>query len=177
MTERTLVLLKPDSVSRNIIGEVILRFEKVGLKIVGMKMLKADEKLASNHYKVTEEWAIPLFNKTKESFEKNNKKFSHTDPIAYGNMIQGWNRNFLMEGPLVAIAIKGNHAVEIVRKIVGHTEPRQALPGTIRGDYIFDSYTLANDGQRAIRNLIHSSGSVEEAERELKLWFKDEELH
>ena len=64
--ERTLVLLKPDSVSRNIIGEVILRFEKVGLKIVGMKMLKADEKLASNHYKVTEEWAIPLFNKTKD---------------------------------------------------------------------------------------------------------------
>ena len=174
--ERTFVMIKPDGVARNIIGEVVSRFEKVGLKIVGMKMLKADINLASKHYQVTEEWAVPLFNRTKEGFEKNNKAFSYTDPLEYGNMIQGWNKSFLMEGPLVAMVIEGHHAVEIVRKIVGHTEPRQALPGTIRGDFILDSYTLANDGQRAIRNLIHASGSVEEAKRESQLWFNEKEL-
>jgi len=176
MNEKTLVLLKPDTVSKGLIGDVVSRFEKVGLKIVGMKMLKADDNIASNHYQITEEWAIPLFNKTKEGFEKSGKEFSYSDPMEYGNMIQSWNRSYLKEGPVVALAIEGPHAVQIVRKIVGHTEPRQALPGTIRGDFIYDSYTLANNDQRAIRNLIHASGDVDEAKRELNLWFKESDL-
>ncbi|MBS3111933.1 hypothetical protein J4459_01580 [Candidatus Woesearchaeota archaeon] len=84
MNEKTLVLLKPDTVSKGLIGDVVSRFEKVGLKIVGMKMLKADDNIASNHYQITEEWAIPLFNKTKEGFENSGKEFSYSDPMEYG---------------------------------------------------------------------------------------------
>lgn len=177
MIEQTLVVIKHDGVLRGLIGEIVGRFEKAGLKICGMKMIWADENIADNHYQVTDEWAKSVFEKTKKTYEKESKKFPFTDFRQYGQMIKDWNKNFLMEGPVVAMIVKGPHAIELVRKMVGSTEPRQAMPGTIRGDYTFDSYVVADKKQRPIRNLIHASGERKEAEREITLWFNKKEIH
>lgn len=176
--ERTLVVIKPDGVVRSLMGEIITRFEKIGLKIVGMKMVWADEALAKKHYKLDENWAKNVYEKTKKTREAEGQPFPYKDHMEYGGMIQGWNINFLIEGPIVAIVLEGPHAIEIVRKMVGTTEPRQANPGTIRGDYaMVESYALANDKERVLRNLIHASDSPETANHEIALWFKKEELH
>ena len=176
--ERTLVLLKPDTVTRSLVGEVISRFEKTGLKIVGMKMVWADEALAKKHYTLDEAWAKNVYDKTKKTREAANEPFPYHDHLEYGRMIQGWNANFLQEGPVIALVLEGPHAVEIVRKMIGSTEPRQASPGTIRGDYAMtESYALANDKSRVLRNLAHASDSVETAEREIAIWFTKAELH
>jgi nucleoside-diphosphate kinase len=176
--ERTLVLIKPDAVVRNLVGEIITRFEKTGLKIAGMKMVWADEDLANKHYILDEQWARNVFEKTKKTKEAEGQPFPFHDALEYGRMIQGWNASFLREGPVVAIILEGPHAVEIVRKMIGTTEPRQASPGTIRGDYaMIESYTLANDKGRVLRNLAHASDSSETAEREIALWFTKKEVH
>src|SRR3989344_9334509 len=176
MIEKTLVLVKHDGVVRSLVGEIVSRFEKIGLKIIAMKMIHADERLADNHYIVTDEWANSVFNKTKKAYEDKGKTFKFNNAKEYGDMIKKWNKDFLMEGPVVAIVLEGPHSIEIVRKMVGNTEPRQALPGTIRGDYIFDSYSVADVKARPIRNLIHASGSVDEANREISLWFTKDEI-
>lgn len=176
--ERSLVLVKHDGVSRGLIGKIVSRFEDVGLKICAMKMVWADEELAGNHYTMDEEWAKNVYDKTKKTREAAGDEFPFEDPIAYGEMIRSWNINFLREGPVVAMVIEGPHAVDLVRKILGATEPRQAIPGTIRGDYAsVESYPLANDKQRVLRNLVHGSDSAENAEREISLWFNKEEIH
>jgi len=173
--ERTLVLIKPDGVFRHIVGKIVSRFEEGGLKIVGMKMVWVDEKFAEEHYKLDEEWAKNVFQKTKTTREKEGKDFPFNDHMQFGKLIQKWNMDFLREGPVIAIVLEGPHVIEIVRKIVGHTEPRQALPGTIRGDFAsFESYERANDSERVLRNLIHASDSLASARREIGLWFKDE---
>jgi len=177
MTERTLVLVKPDGVKRGLIGKIISRFEDIGLKIVGMKLIWADEKFAEKHYELDDEWAKNVFNKTKTAAEKEGKKFEYDDHLKFGKQIQKWNMNFLREGPVIAMVLEGAHSVEIVRKIVGHTEPRQAIPGTIRADFAsLESYNVANSKERVVRNLIHASDSVENAEREISLWFNKNEL-
>jgi len=176
--ERSLVLIKHDGILRNLVGKIIQRIEDIGLKITAMKMLWADEKLAENHYFLDEKWAKDVYEKTKKTREAAGDPFPFKDPIAYGKMIQDWNKNFLKEGPVIAMVIEGPHVVEIVRKIVGSTEPRQASPGTIRGDFaMIESYALANDKGRVLRNLIHASDSKENAEREIKLWFAKSEIH
>lgn len=176
--ERTLVLIKPDGVFRSLSGKIISRFEDIGLKIVAMKMIHVDEEFAREHYKLDEEWAKNVFTKTKTTAEKEGRKFSHKDYLEFGGMIQKWNMDFLREGPVIAFVLEGPHAVELVRKIVGHTEPRQAAPGTIRGDFAsVESYALANEKERVLRNLIHASDSVENAEREIELWFEKKEIH
>lgn len=178
VVERTLVLIKPDGVARNLIGEIINRFEKIGLKIIGMKMVWADEALAKKHYVLDETWARNVFEKTKKTRETEGSPFPYKDHMEYGGMIQKWNSDFLQEGPVVAIVMEGPHVIEIVRKMVGSTEPRQATPGTIRGDYAMtESYTLANTKGRVLRNLIHASDSVETAEREIFTWFSKQEIH
>lgn len=178
LMERTLVLIKPDGVVRGLIGKIISRFEDIGLKLAGMKMVWVDEKFAKEHYKLDEEWAKNVFTKTKTTRESQGQEFPFKDHMEYGGMIQKWNMNFLREGPVVAFVLEGPHAIEIVRKIVGSTEPRQAAPGTIRGDFAsIESYPLANDKERVLRNLIHASDSVENANREIDLWFEKKELH
>lgn len=177
MYERTLLLVKHDGVIRGLIGEILHRFEKIGLKIIGLKMLWADERLAENHYLLTDEWANALYARTKEAKEKSGQPFPYPDAKHYAHMIQSWNKKFLMVGPVVAVVLEGPHAVELGRKMVGHTEPRQALPGTIRGDYTFDSYHLSDAHQRPIRNLVHASGTIAEAQREIALWFESKELY
>lgn len=176
--EQTLVLLKPDTVKRSLIGRVISRFEDIGLKIVAMKMVWATEELAKKHYVLEESWAKNVYEKNKAACEKEGRKMLYKDHMELGKTVQSWNMNFLREGPVVAMIIEGPHAVEVVRKMVGHTEPKQSAPGTIRGDFaMIESYALSDQKKRVTRSLVHASDSVDNAKREIQLWFKSDEIH
>ena len=176
--EQTLVLIKPDGVVRSLIGEIIIRFERTGLKIIGMKMVWVDETFAKKHYILDEQWAKGVHEKTKMAYEKEGKHFPFKNSLELGERIQSWNARFLQEGPVIALVLEGPHVIEIVRKMIGATEPRQAAPGTIRGDYAMtESYALADTKSRVLRNLAHASDSQETAKREITLWFTKEELH
>lgn len=176
--EKTFVLIKPDGVQRNLIGKIINRFEETGLKIVALKMLHPSHELAEKHYPLDEEWARGIFNKTKASYEKDGKPFLFKDHIEAGKEIQSRLIRFLTSGPVIAMILEGPHAIEIVRKLVGSTESRAAAPGTIRGDFAsVESYAIADNKQRTIYNLIHASDTKATAEKEISIWFKQEELH
>ncbi len=175
--EKTLLLLKPDTVRKSIVGKIISRFEDAGLKIVGMKMIWADKKLAENHYFLDEEWAKKIFEKTKAGYAKE-KEFPYKDHLDIGRTIQKWSMEFLMEGPVIAVVLEGPHAIDIVRKLIGSTEPKTATPGTIRSDFAsVESYIVADADKRGVRNLIHASDSVDNANREISLWFSEKELY
>lgn len=177
MHEKTLVLIKPDGVKRDIIGKIISRFEDTGLKIAAMKMIHVDEKHAGEHYPLDEEWAKAVYEKTRSVYEKENRPMKYNNYLEWGKEIRKRNINFIKEGPVVAMVLEGPHAIEIVRKIVGHTEPRQATPGTIRGDFFsIESYSVSDSEGRSVRNLIHASDSTQNANREIALWFKEEEI-
>ena len=150
MLERTLLLVKPDGVQRGLTGEIIKRFENVGLKISGIKMVWVDEEFGAKHYADV---------KTR----RGEKVF---------NAVLG----LITMGPVIALVLEGVDAVEVVRKICGPTEPKAALPGTIRGDYAHVSYAYSDKVDEAIRNVVHASGTKEEAKNEIALWFKDSEL-
>ncbi len=176
MIQKTLVLLKPDAVQRGIIGEIITRFEKCGLKIIAMKMVYPNEELAGSHYAADEEWLKAVGIKQKESYEKKGLKIDKTER-EIGLTVRQQLIEFLTMSPILAMVLEGHNAVAHTRKIVGPTSPGDALPGTIRGDYSFDTYQLADSSKRPIQNLIHASGKVDEAQREIKIWFNEEELH
>ena len=180
-SERTVVLVKPDGVKRGLVGEIIARFEKMGLKIRAMKMVWADESLALNHYPESRtELMKAIGEKTLATYEKYGmdpgEKFGKLSPIEIGQMVNKWNIEFLTSGPVVAMILEGLHAVENVRTLVGATMPVSAQAGTIRGDYSLDSAALANVKGRAVKNLIHASGNVEEADFEAQLWFKESDI-
>jgi len=175
--ERTIVLVKPDGVKRGLIGEVISRFEKMGLKILAMKMIWADKKLAAEHYPESRtELMIGIGKKTLETYEKYGRdpkeEFGNMTPEEIGKMVNGWNIEFITSGPVVAILMEGAHAIDNVRALAGNTLPVFATPGTIRGDYSIDSPALANVKKRAVRNIVHASGNAEEAKYEEQLWFR-----
>lgn len=180
--EQTLVVLKPDTVARGLIGEIVSRFEHVGLKIVAAKTLIVGKAHADKHYPDTRvEFIEGMGNKTLENYKKLGidvkKEFGHEDPHKIGLIIREWLVDMITAGPVFAMVLEGPHAVEIVRKIVGHTLPLMSAPGTIRGDYSFDSSYLANTNRRPIKNLIHASGTLEEAKYEIPLWFDEKEIH
>lgn len=180
--ERTLVVLKPDAVQRGIVGDIIGRFEKVGLKIIAAKMIVADKDTLDKHYPANrKEFLEGIGTNTLRSYKemglKPEEQFDDLDPIKIGAQVREWLVDFMMSGPVFAMVLEGPHAIEIVRKIVGSTLPQKSAPGTIRGDYSFDSSFLANKNSRPIRNLVHASGNAEEAEMELGLWFSDAEMH
>jgi len=179
--ERTLVLLKPDAVRRGLIGEIISRFERRGLKISALKMVSPAREQIEAHYFEDEAWLKTLAEKTQETFSElgiDVKEHMGTDDkLTIGRLIRGWLIDYLLEGPIVAMVIEGLHAVSIVRKIVGHTLPAKAEPGTIRGDFSIDSNSIANLTKRSVRNLIHASGNLKEAEREIKHWFSENEIY
>ncbi len=151
MIQRTLVLLKPDALDRGIIGEILTRFERVGANIVGLKLLVSEKDTAMRHY---------------------------TDDLARrrGEKVRELMVQMLTSGPIVAVALEGIEIVEVVRKMVGATEPKSAAPGTIRGDYAHVSFKYADEHGIGVFNLIHASGSPEEAPVEIDVWFKPEEL-
>ena len=171
MTERTLVIIKPDGVERRLTGEIIKRFEQIGLTLQAMKMLKPDEDLIEKHYTLDPEWLRIAGEKSiKNSKEKGHPALSDI-PEEVGRMVLNSLKAYLTKGPAIAMIWAGPHAVQIVRKLVGSTEPLSSDVGTIRGDFVLDSYEISNKEGRAIRNLVHASSSVKEAESEIAHWF------
>ena len=173
--ERTLILAKQDAIHRGLVGGIVKRFEQKGMRLAAMKLVIAAQEILEQHYTKDEAMQTETGERTIETWKKQGKEITET-PLEIGNRIRQWNIDALKDKPVAAMVFEGFHAVEIGRKIVGHTEPRQALPGTIRGDFSAESYGLADVKKRTLINLVHASGKPHEAEREIKAWFKDKEI-
>lgn len=152
--EQTLVIFKPDAVQRGIVGEIVTRFERVGLKIAGLKMLRPDDAHFHAHYETI-----------------------GTMITRHGEDIFNVTVEAMKESPVIAVVLEGIHSVEVVRKLVGSTEPGKSAPGTIRGDFAHSNFAYANGEGRTLPNVVHASATPEEAEQEIKLWFDQDELH
>ena len=178
--EKTLVLIKPDAVKRGLVGEILRRFESKGLKIIGLKMVQGTPKEFDKHYPKSRAWITNLGNRTAETYKKYNynlkKDFGTNNPFKIGKIFRNWLIDFMASGPVVKILIEGVHAIDVVRKIVGDTQPHFALTGTIRGDFAVDSAGSANKDKRAVHNLVHASGDKVEARNEIMLWFEPDEI-
>jgi nucleoside-diphosphate kinase len=176
--ERSLVIIKPDGIQRSLIGEIIRRYERTGLKLIALKMVIPTEELATKHYYEVggDEWIEAVGKKARAAYDKRGL----TSPYKT-NQDNGWavlkaNAKYLSAGPVIAMVWQGNQAVELVRKITGSTEPLTSDVGTIRGDFTLDSFTVADLDQRSVRNLIHASGNTDEAAKEIPIWFNDDEI-
>ncbi|HEV7398376.1 MAG TPA: nucleoside-diphosphate kinase [Pyrinomonadaceae bacterium] len=150
--QKCLVLIKPDGVRRGLAGEVLKRLEVTGLKIVALKMVQVDRSFAEKHY-------------TYEDIG-----------VRHGEAIRNQLLDYITEGPVIAAVLEGVACVPTIRKICGSTEPSSSPAGTIRGDFCHQNYDFCNDAERSIRNLIHASATAEEALREVRLWFADQEF-
>lgn len=179
--ERTFCMIKPDGVKRALVGDIIQRFERAGLKVVAMKMLYATPEQVRAHYPMSDEaWVTRLGEKSLSSFENIDtdpaEALGTADPAEIGKKVAESLVEFLTSGPSVAMVVEGIQALEMVRKLCGHTLPFKADVGTIRGDYSVDSPAVANVEMRAIHNIIHASENRQEAENEITLWFNDQEI-
>jgi nucleoside-diphosphate kinase len=173
--ERTFVIIKPDGVQRGLVGEIIKRFERTGLKLVGTRFGIADEKKLWEHYNKDDAWFLKKGSKIVED-KKAAGLPAEKEPIEYGKDIIRQLVAFMTSGPVFMMVWEGNQAAAVVRKITGDTEPATSDVGTIRGDLTIDSYGISAVDDRAVRNLIHCSENVEDAKREVALWFTDGEL-
>ena len=173
--EQTFVMVKPDGVQRSLIGEIIARFERTGLKIVALKMVIPTEEQCWAHYAKEDEWFTSKGERTVAEREKQGLPIEKP-AIEYGKDIIRQVVAFMTSGPVVAFVVEGNQSVKIVEKLVGGTEPLTSDIGTIRGDFTIDSYGLAGADERAVRNLVHCSDAPEEAAREMAIWFSPEEI-
>jgi len=180
LSERTLVLLKPDAVQRGLTGRILARFETAGLKVVALKMVHPSREHAEAHYPNTPEWIEGMGRKTLETYRDQGldplEEVGTDDPMAIGEMVKGWNVDYLSSGPVVACVLEGPHAIQVVRKICGTTLPYGADPGSIRGQFSITSPVVANSLRRAVRNLVHASSTPEEAAHEIAHWFRPDEL-
>ena len=174
--ERTLVIIKPDGIQRGLVGDVVGRFERIGLKLVGMKMMVPTADLIEKHYTLDPEWRMKTGLKSIKGFTDKGLTPPHTDPLKVTAEILERLVVYMTSGPVIAMVWQGAHAVEIVRKLIGSTEPLVSDVGTIRGDYVLDSYRMSNADGRAIRNIAHASGSDKEASDEIAHWFSKGEL-
>jgi len=174
--ERTLVVIKPDGVQRTLIGEIIKRYERMGLKLVAMKLMVPTVEHIEKHYTLDPEWRRVTGEKTIKGYQDKGLTPPSMDPLEITAKILENLKKYMSSGPVVAMIWQGAHAVKIVRKVTGGTEPLTSDMGTIRGDFVLDSYQMSDTDGRAVRNLIHASGSPEEAEMEIKHWFKPEEI-
>jgi len=175
-TEKTLIIIKPDGIQRTLIGEIIGRYERMGLKLISTKMLVPTAEQIETHYTLDPEWKKNVGEKAIESYKKKGETPPSEDPIEVGDKVIESLKKYMTSGPVLAMVWQGAHAVEVVRKVTGGTEPRSSDVGTIRGDFVLDSYMMADTDDRAVRNLIHASGSVEEANNEIAHWFDEKEL-
>lgn len=173
--ERSLVLLKPDSVQRSLVGDIIERFERTGLKITALKMIVPTEAQLLEHYNKTDEWYERKGKGIIEDLKAQGQEITK-EPIEYGRDIIRTIVRYMTAAPVVAMILEGNQACAVVTKVVGTTEPATSDVGTIRGDYTVDSYAHATYENRAVRNLVHQSENPAEAEREIKIWFQTEEI-
>ncbi|EKE00394.1 MAG: hypothetical protein ACD_22C00031G0008 [uncultured bacterium] len=180
MIQRSLVLMKPDAVKRGIVGEILHRFERAGLKIVGLKIVSVDESFGAKHYNHNDEWKVKVGMRNIEDCKNFGfdvtESFGTADPKEIGALVDKRNAEFLTLGPIVAIVFEGPQAVAKIRSLVGSTFPDTAPSGTIRGDYGLDSAFSGMKRKRTTFNMIHASGAVDEAEEEIRLWFKPEEI-
>lgn len=174
--ERTLVVIKPDGIERSLIGEIIKRFEQVGLKIVGVKMFVPTPDFIEKHYTLDPEWRRVTGEKTIKGYQSKGLTPPSQDPLEITAKILANLKRYLASGPVVAMVWQGAHVVKIIRKLVGGTEPLTSDVGSIRGDYVLDSYQMSDPDNRAVRNLVHASSSVKEAQDEIAHWFKKSEL-
>ena len=178
--ETTLVLIKPDGIERGLVGEIIGRFEKVGLQLIAAKLVNVSPDLAYRHYDAGEEWFENVGKKVQQFYREHGldkgEAFAKMEPREIGKLVQKWNVDYLTAGPVLAMVWRGPHAISIIRKIVGPTYPDQAPPGTIRGDFAHESVLDANSQQRSVHNLIHASDSPASAKLEIELWFHRDEI-
>ncbi len=179
--EKTMVLIKPDGVKRGLIGEIISRFEKRGLKIISLEMIWATKKQIDGHYPKDPKWVSRLGEKTLNSYRQYGfdpmKELGTENTTKIGKYVRGWLVSFMTSGPMVKMVVKGIHAIDMVRKVVGSSMPALAEMGTIRGDFSVDDATAANRDKRAIHNIIHASETSKEAEHELGFWFAAEDIY
>jgi len=158
--EKTLVIIKPDGIQRSLVGEIIKRYERLGLKLVGVKMTIPSEEHVEKHYLIDPEWIRKVGEKSIGSYKKKGIKPPSENPEEVGNSVLERLKKYMSSGPVLAMVWQGNQAVGIVRKITGGTEPLTSDVGTIRGDLTIDSYKIADTDDRPIRNLIHASGTL-----------------
>ncbi len=173
--ERTFVILKPDAIQRGLMGEILGRFERAGLKVVAMRFGVAEEAKFWKHYNKDDAWFEKKGGNIVREREANGMSVEK-EAIEYGKDIIRALVKFMTCGPVLMMVLEGNQAVGVVKKLVGGTEPSTSDVGTIRGDYTLDSYNIAAVDDRAVRNLVHCSDEVSEAEREIGLWFEEKEL-
>ncbi len=174
--ERTLVIIKPDGIQRSLVGEIIKRYEQIGLKLVAMKMLVPTAEHIEKHYTLDPEWRRITGEKTIKGYKDKGLTPPTEDPLEVTGILLERLKKYMTAGPVVAMVLEGAHAVKIVRKLTGGTEPLTSDVGTIRGDYVLDSYQMTDADGRSIRNLVHASGSVDEARQEIPHWFSKGEL-
>jgi len=180
MMEKTLIIIKPDAVKRALIGKIIETFENACLKLMAAKMIKPSQDVIKNHYPGTPDWIREMGEKTLASFKQSGanvkEKMGTEDPNKLGQFVYERLIKYWMEGPLVVMVWQGPDAIAIARKLRGHTIPLLAQSGTLHSDYSFDSSTLSSSLDRVVKTFVHASGNREEAEREIKYWFKDAEF-
>jgi nucleoside-diphosphate kinase len=180
--QRTFCMVKPDGVMRGLVGEILARIEKPGLKVVALKMVTATKEQIVAHYPMSDQaWIDRLGDKGLSTFkelELDAKEHLGTDDRSeVGQAVAESLIGYMTSGPVVCMVIEGVQAIEMIRKLAGHTLPAKAGVGTIRGDYSVDTPAIANVQKRALHNLFHASETPEEAANEIKLWFKPEEIH
>lgn len=179
--EKTVFIIKPDGVKRGLVGEILSRFEKRGLKIVALNMVLASREEIDNHYPKDEAWIKRLGEKSLANYQQYGvdpkEKLGTNDPLEIGKMIRKWVVDYMTSGPIVKGVVSGVHAIDMVRKICGNSLPNLADMGTIRGDFSVDSAVSANLNKRSIRNIIHASENAAEFKNESDLWFREKEIH
>lgn len=178
--EKTFLIIKPDGVKRGLVGEILRRIERADLKIIALRMFQPTREQIDNHYPKNKEWIERLGEKTKKTYEKYGydliKEMETDDSMKIGQEVRQWLVDYMCSAPLVKMVIQGSHAVDLVRKMAGNTMPALAEMGTIRGDFSADSAAAANRDKRAVQNIVHASETLEEAEHEIKHWFKNDEI-
>jgi nucleoside-diphosphate kinase len=174
--ERTLVIIKPDALHRSLLGEIIKRYERAGLKIVATKMVIATPEMVEGHYTLDPQWRKITGEKTIKSYLDKGLTPPIEDPFEVTGKLLNKLKKYMTSGPIIVMVWQGAHAVSIVRKITGNTEPLKSEVGTIRGDFVHDSYELSDLADRSIRNLVHASGTVSESEGEIRYWFAENEI-
>ena len=179
--EKTVFIIKPDGVKRGLVGEILSRFEKRGLKIIALNMVLASKENMDNHYPKDDAWIKRLGEKSLANYQQYGvdprEKLGTDDPFEIGKMIRKWVVEYMTSGPIVKGVVSGVHAIDMVRKICGNSLPNLADMGTIRGDFSVDSAVSANLNNRSIKNIIHASENEKEVKNEMVLWFKENEIH
>lgn len=178
--QRALIIIKPDGVQRGLLGKIVIRFEQVGLKIIGLKFIWATEKQIVVQYPETDAWFKKVGERTLTNYAKKGldakKVFNTDDAIQIGRTVKKWLIKYFQESPVLIMVLESYDCIEVCRKLSGNTIPVLANPGTIRGDFSHDTIDLANEQNRPLRNIIHASDTVEDGEKEVSLWFTPKEL-